>query len=132
MVERTILIVEDEVTVRQLFREQFEKAGYAVVTAASAEEALAVLANRRILVLFLDLKLPGMDGVQLCREIRRKQPISILYAVTGYASLFQLTDCIDAGFCDYFIKPVKPRLLLKAALDGFERLDRWSTREEAG
>lgn len=132
MVERTILIVEDEATVRHLLKEQFEKLGYEVIAAASGEDALAVLAKRRILVLFLDLKLPGMDGVQLCREIKKNQPISIVYAVTGYASLFQLADCLEAGFSDYFIKPVKPRFLFRAARAGFEKLDRWSTRVEAG
>jgi CheY-like chemotaxis protein len=128
MVDRTILIVEDEATVRHLFKEQFEKEGYTVATAASAEEALAILKKQYIMVLFLDLKLPGMDGVQLCREIKKNQPISIVYAVTGYASLFQLTDCIESGFNDYFIKPVKTKALLKAARDAFEKLERWSTK----
>jgi len=128
MVDRVLLIVEDEPTVRHLFKEQFEKEGYSVITAESAEEALAILKTRRILVLFLDLKLPGMDGVQLCREIKKIQPISIAYAVTGYASLFQLTDCIESGFSDYFIKPVKTRVLYKAARDAFEKLDRWRSK----
>jgi len=128
MVERLLLIVEDEATVRHLFEEQFEKEGYTVVTAATAEEALAILTTQRIMVLFVDLKLPGMDGVQLCREIKKNQPISIVYAVTGYASLFQLTDCIESGFSDYFIKPVKMPALFKAASDAFEKLDRWSKK----
>lgn len=128
MVDRTILIVEDEPAVRHLFQEQFQKEGYRVITAASAEEALAALKTQRILVLFLDLKLPGMDGVQLCREIKKIQPVCIAYAVTGYASLFQLTDCIESGFSDYFMKPVKARVLCKAARDAFEKLDRWSTK----
>ncbi len=128
MLDRTIVIVEDEPTVRQLFREQFEKEGYTVLTAESAEEMLAMFKTQRVLVWFLDLKLPGMDGVQLCREIKKIQPISILYAVTGYASLFQLSDCIESGFSDYFIKPVKTEVLFKAARDAFEKLERWSRK----
>ena len=128
MADRALLIVEDESTVRHLFKEQFEKEGYTVITAGSAEEALDILKKQRILVIFLDLKLPGMDGVQLCREIKKIQPISILYAVTGYASLFQLTDCLESGFSDYFIKPVKTGVLFNAARDAFEKLERWSKK----
>ena len=128
MVERTLLIVEDETTVRHLFKELFEKEGYRVVMAENGEEALAILNKQRIMVMFLDLKLPGMDGVQLCREIKKAQPISIIYAVTAYASLFQLADCLESGFNDYFIKPVKTKVLYRAARYAFEKLDRWSTK----
>ena len=79
-------------------------------------------------VLFLDLNLPGMNGVDLCREIRKQYPMSIAYAVTGYASLFELSDCRDAGFEDYFTKPASLSDLLEAAEHAFKKLARWRKR----
>ena len=71
--------------------------------------------SHNINVMFLDLKLPGTNGVELGREIRRQNPIASLFAVTGYVSLFELANCREAGFDDYFIKPAKLEDLLAAA-----------------
>jgi CheY-like chemotaxis protein len=51
--------------------------------------------------------------------------MSIIYAITGYASLFQLSECLDAGFEDYFKKPVNVSTLLKTAESAFEKVNRW-------
>lgn len=74
--------------------------------------------------MFLDLKLPGMNGVGLCRQIRKDKPNVIIHAMTGYTSLFEAGQCLNAGFCaDYFVKPVNLEVICKAAQDAFEMLD---------
>jgi DNA-binding response OmpR family regulator len=78
--------------------------------------------------MFLDLNLPGMNGMDLCRRIKKDKPMAIVFAVTGYASLFELVDCREAGFDDYFKKPVDMKSLVKAANDAFERIDRWKKK----
>lgn len=123
--ERKILVVDDEKMIRDMYSQAFAKAGYEVTTAESAEEALEIFEKERFWVLFLDLNLPGMNGVDLCREIRKQYPMAIPYAVTGYASLFELSDCRDAGFEDYFTKPVSLSDLLEAAERAFKKLARW-------
>jgi CheY-like chemotaxis protein len=128
MVERRILLVDDEEQIREMFKRAFSTAGYTVQTAESAEEAIEVMRKTPSWVLFLDLKLPGMNGVELCRQIRKDWPMVIPYAVTGYASLFELSDCRDAGFEDYFIKPVNLSDLLTAAAHAFSKLERWKRR----
>ncbi|MBT4499639.1 MAG: response regulator [Gemmatimonadetes bacterium] len=128
MTDRTILVVDDESMIRDLFRRFFEQAGYSVQTAESAEEALEMVRETPIWVLFLDLNLPGMNGVELCRQIRRSWPMAIPYAVTGYASLFELSSCREAGFEDYFTKPVNLDDLLQAAENAFGKLERWKER----
>ena len=128
MTDRTILVVDDEPMIRDLFRRFFEQAGYSVQTAESAEEALEMVRETPIWVLFLDLNLPGMNGVELCRQIRRSWPMAIPYAVTGYASLFELSSCREAGFEDYFTKPVNLDDLLQAAENAFGKLERWKER----
>lgn len=125
MEEKKILMVDDEQMIIDLYKEAFSQAGYLVRTAESAEEALEILKRERLWVIFLDLNLPGMTGVELCRRIRKEWPMSIVYAVTGYASLFELSDCRDAGFEDYFTKPAKLQELMDAAEYAFKKLARW-------
>jgi DNA-binding response OmpR family regulator len=128
MFKKNILVVDDEEMIRNLLKEAFSRAGYTVRTAESAEAALKTLAAEKIWVMLLDLKLPGMSGVELCRKIRNDYPLAILFAVTGYASLFELSECREAGFDDYFTKPVTLSLLLEAVNGAFERLERWKKK----
>ena len=123
--DKRILVVEDEQSLRELMQEAFETAGYEVFSAASADGARKILKSHNINVMFLDLNLPGTNGVELGREIRRHNPIASLFAVTGYVSLFELASCREAGFDDYFIKPAKLEDLLTAAEMAFKKLKRW-------
>jgi DNA-binding response OmpR family regulator len=79
--------------------------------------------------MFLDLKLPKMSGVELCKVIREKYPMSILFAVTGCASEFEFSVCRRAGFDDYFIKPVDLKILFRVALDAFDKIEQWNRRK---
>ena len=123
--EKKILIVDDEKMIRTMLEKAFSREGYTVSSAESGEEALEMLKTEDIKVLFLDLKLPGMNGVELCDIIRQQYPMAIAYAVTGYASLFELSDCRAVGFEDYFTKPVNLKTLFKAASDAFDKIARW-------
>ena len=58
--------------------------------------------------------MPGKNGAEMCRIVREKWPMAILFAVTGYSSLFELSACRDAGFEDYFTKPVDVDQILAA------------------
>ncbi|MBW2020714.1 MAG: response regulator [Deltaproteobacteria bacterium] len=126
--EGKILVVDDERAIRRLLEKAFINAGYTVYCARNGEEALEISKRENIQVMFLDLKLPKMSGVDLCEQIRKDKPIALIYAMTAYTSLFELADCREVGFDDYFIKPVEMKLLLKAAEDAFEKLDRWKKR----
>jgi CheY-like chemotaxis protein len=125
MMDKKILVVDDEKAIRAMLKKAFGKAGYTVHCAESAEECLDVLKQENVQVMFLDLKLPGMNGVDLCKQIRRDKPIAVIHAMTGYSSLFELADCREAGFDDYFTKPFELKVVLKGAEDAFEKLDRW-------
>ena len=131
---KQILVVDDEEQIRDVYSKAFSRAGYAVRTAESAEEALNILGNEQFPVMFLDLNLPGMNGVDLCRKISEDSPQTVPYAVTGYGSLFELSACKDAGFEDCFSKPVSLAELLKAAENAFskaeERLKKLESLEE--
>lgn len=128
MNDQTILVVDDEPLIRQQLAEALTSAGYAVRTAGNAQEALHLMHRKPADLLFLDLMLPGMNGVELCREVRRHWPWSIAIAVTGYASVFQLVDCREAGFEDYFVKPMRLADLRAAAATAFKKIARWRRR----
>jgi len=123
-----ILVVDDEASVRELFSAVFIEADYEVITAEGGAEALNILKLEDIDVIFLDLKLFGMNGIELCRQIRKTKPISIIYAMTGWGPLFEIEECREAGFDDYFEKPLDMDMLLKLVEEAFTRLNRWKRR----
>ncbi len=123
-----MLIVDDEMTVREIFKDFFGAFGYQVLTAEGAENAIEILNDREIDVIFLDLRLFGTNGLELGRRIRKEKPLAILFAITGWAGLFEVEECREAGFDDFFIKPVEFDMLQKAVEDAFERVERWRKR----
>ncbi len=127
MGEKKILVVDDEKAIINLLEQAFARKGYVVRSAMDAETALEILENETIYVMFFDLNLPGMNGIELCREIKKRKPVSVIYAITGYASLFELADCRDAGFEDYFKKPVNLSTLMDRAASAFEKIERWKS-----
>lgn len=127
--ERTVLIVDDNIEFCRLLERAFEIKGYKTIIAASAEEALDLLVEQPCLVMFIDLNLPGMSGVELCRKIKADYPFALCHAVTGYTSIYSLLECRVAGFDDFLVKPSKLSLLQQVADDAFKKLDRWMKQE---
>lgn len=123
-----MLIVDDEVTVREIFKDFFGASGYRVLTAEGADNAIEILNDAEVDVIFLDLRLFGTNGLELGRRIRKEKPLAILFAITGWAGLFEVEECREAGFDDFFIKPVEFDMLQKAVEDAFERVERWRKR----
>jgi DNA-binding response OmpR family regulator len=126
------MIVDDEFSIRDLFQSAFSDAGYSVYLAENSEQALQILKQDEIDLIFLDLKLFGMNGIELCRQIKKDKPVSIIYAITGWTGLFEVEECREAGFDDYFTKPFQLNVLFKAVEDAFEKLDRWKRRYSVG
>ena len=123
MKKRKILIVDDEVSILKLYKKTFEKRGYEVDTAETAEDALSILKNEEYPVMFFDIVLPGMNGIDLLKEVIKIYPDSFIYAVTGYPTQFEREGCLAVGFTDYFVKPVDLEKLLKAAEDGLRKAE---------
>ncbi len=123
-----ILIVDDETSVRELFTGVFTDEDYEVITTEDGNLALDILKRDSIDVIFLDLKLFGMNGIDLCRQIREIKPMSMIFAITGWAPLFEIEECRQAGFDDYFEKPLDMDMLLDAVADAIKKLDRWKKR----
>ena len=123
-----ILIIDDETSVRELFTGVFTDEDYEVIATEDGNRALDILKRDNIDVIFLDLKLFGMNGIDLCRQIREMKPMSMIFAITGWASLFEIEECRQAGFDDYFEKPLDMDMLTDAVADAIKKLDRWKKR----
>ena len=130
--DRKLLVVDDEASIRDLFQSAFSDDCCKVHLAENSEQALHILKQHDIDLIFLDLKLFGMNGIELCRQIKKNRPVSIIYAITGWTGLFEVEECREAGFDDYFTKPVQLDVLFKAVEDAFEKLERWEKRFPGG
>ncbi len=122
---RKILFVDDEEGILDLYNQLLDDTEYEVFTAKDGYEALEIIEKNVIPVMFLDLKMPKMSGIELCERIRESNSISIVNAITGYSSLFELVEIRNAGFDDYFKKPIELDDLLAVIKHCFEKIDRW-------
>lgn len=106
-----ILIVDDEKIVRESLANWFEEDGYTVDTAKDAVEALNKLTKARWDVYFLDIKMPGMDGMELHRRIQDIDKEAIVIIITAYASVDTAVQALKEGAFDYITKPFDPDAL---------------------
>jgi len=108
---QTILIVDDEPKIVRLARDYLEKNGFRVLTAGDGIEALAVARRDKPDLIVLDLMLPGMDGLDVCRILRRESDVPIIMLTARVEEADQLIG-LEIGADDYINKPFSPRALV--------------------
>jgi two-component system response regulator FlrC len=122
-----ILVVDDEAGVREFVAEALELDGFVTCTAASGEEALAELGKRSYELLFTDLKMPGMSGIELLALARERQPELQVVVLTAQGSVDAAVEAMKLGAFDFVQKPVSGpaelRLLAARALERRTLLD---------
>jgi DNA-binding response OmpR family regulator len=106
-----ILVVDDEPKIVKLARDYLEQGGFRVTTAADGITALAVAHRERPDLIVLDLKLPGMDGLDVCRTIRRESDVPIIMLTARVEEADRLIG-LELGADDYITKPFSPRELV--------------------
>jgi len=114
MAKQSILIVEDETDIRQLLRHNLAKEGYQVMSADCGEESLRLVQSQLPDLILLDLMLPGVDGLTVCRRLRsERRTASIpIIIVTAKGEEADVVVGLNAGANDYVTKPFSPRVLL--------------------
>jgi two-component system, OmpR family, response regulator MtrA len=105
-----VLLVEDDARIRQALGLALADEGYRVVEAGSGEEALRRLAATNVDVVLLDLMLPGMDGLEVCRRLRAEGDLPIII-ISARADTADVVDGLEAGADDYVTKPLVAREL---------------------
>ena len=109
---RRILIVDDEQKMRHILQIMLEQRGYTIDQAASAEEALRLLETYQYSMVITDLKMPGMDGMALIREIKKIDPDYPVIVLTAYGSIESAVEAMQAGAIDYITKPFEEEKIL--------------------
>lgn len=106
-----ILLVDDDPNITQLVRLYLEKEGYQVITADRGDTALDAFRKNPPHLILLDIMLPGMDGWQVCREVRKVSNIPIIM-LTAKDETFDKVLGLELGADDYIVKPFEPKELI--------------------
>ena len=116
-----VLVVDDERDLNETLVKRLKRRGYETQSAFDGHEALAVLAREAFDVVVLDVKMPGMDGIETLREIKKRYPRVEVLLLTGHASVESGVQGMSIGANDYLLKPVEIETLLTAINQAYER-----------
>jgi len=116
---KNILVIDDEVSVNNNIRKILLKKGYQVDQAITKEEALESIASHPYKLILLDLKIPGVKGLELLQTIRNKNPKAKVIMITGYASIETAVAATRMGAVDYLPKPFTPDEIREATDKAF-------------
>jgi two-component system response regulator HydG len=104
----SIMVVDDERIVRESFFHWFLKDGHRVEAAATGLEALEKIEKIPFDLLFVDMKMPGMDGIQLLQKVKTEYPDTAVVIITAYGSIDTAVQAMKLGAVDYLLKPFQP------------------------
>ena len=100
-----ILVADDEADLCNVLKKTLTKEGYQVLTANTGRRVLTLLKKERIRLLLLDLKMPGMGGIEVLRKLRKNNPTLSVVILTAHGSLSSAREAMELGAVDYLTKP---------------------------
>jgi response regulator RpfG family c-di-GMP phosphodiesterase len=109
-----ILIVDDDLSVRNVISVLLSEEGYAIASAAGADEALALAGQHETHLVISDVKMPGRDGLWLLDQMRAEHPDTAMIMLTGFGDTEAAVECLRRGASDYLLKPPKITELIRA------------------
>jgi len=125
-----ILVVDDELILRDSLKAWLDdEEGFTVDTAGSGPEALEKLGKTDFNVMLLDIKMPGMDGVEVLKKAKEAFPDLNVVMMTAYATVETAVEAMKVGALDYLIKPFEPDTLIPKVLGIYEKLETTRERE---
>ncbi len=116
MISRPILIVDDEKNIRLTLSQTLETLGTEIDTAADGEEALAKLKGREFGLILLDIRMPGMDGMEVLRRVREMRPDIRIIMITAYGTVESAVEAMKLGAVDFLQKPFDPEEIRELVL----------------
>src|SRR5512136_2388723 len=119
---KTILVVDDEPKIVQLVQDYLERAGFAVRSAPDGKTALALVRSAKPDMIILDLGLPGMDGLDVTRELRKSSNAPLIMLTARSEETDKLVG-LELGADDYITKPFSPKELVARVRVIFRRMD---------
>jgi DNA-binding NtrC family response regulator len=123
-----VLIVDDDEVVRLSHLRSLKSACRDIEAVGDGADALRVMEQQRFDVVLLDLRMPGMDGMSVLREIKQKWPESEVVVITGYPTIETAKEAVRLGAYDYLAKPVGPVEVINATDAAITR-KKWALRK---
>ena len=124
-----ILIVDDEMVVRDSLKEWLEDEGFRVDTAESGSDALEKLTKEAFHLMLLDIKMPGMDGVEVLKRSKEMRPELPVVMMTAYATVETAVEAMKIGALEYLMKPFDPESLVPLVVQLHQKIERIGERE---
>ncbi|MGD8764828.1 MAG: FAD-dependent oxidoreductase, partial [Desulfobacteraceae bacterium] len=115
-----ILVVDDELVVRDSLKEWLKEEGFSIDMAASGPEALDQLTKQMYQLMLLDIKMPGMDGVEVLQKAKESFPDLNVIMMTAYATVETAVEAMKIGALDYLVKPFNPEALVPMVLRTYQ------------
>jgi len=125
----SILIVDDEEVVRRAHLRSLAETGCYTETAEDGDKAIHVLEQRPFDVVLLDLRMPGLDGMDVLKTIKQRWPTCEVVVITGYPTIETAKEAVRLGAHNYIAKPVGPDDVIRAANEAMTQ-KRWAMRSE--
>ena len=130
MKDRTsVLIVDDEEVVRRAHLRSLESTGCETRTAIDGQEAIRAMEEQPCDVVLLDLRMPGLDGMDVLKTLKARWPECEVVVITGYPTIESAQEAVRLGAHNYIAKPVAPDDVIKAANDAVTQ-KRWALHSE--
>mgnify|MGYP000784896021 CR=1 FL=1 len=126
---KKILIIEDDANICTLEKDYLEANGFEVSTAANGNAGLEKALNENFSLILLDIMLPGIDGMEICRKVREKKDIPILLVSAKKEDLDKITG-LGYGADDYIVKPFSPKELVARVIAHISRYERLTAKNE--
>ena len=116
-----VLLVDDEKAFLDPLLKRLLKRGLAAAASSSGEDALRHIEREPLDVVVLDVKMPGLDGLETLREIKRRRPLVEVIMLTGHASVEAAIEGMELGAFDYLMKPLQLEELLNKIQDAHQK-----------
>lgn len=126
---KTIMIVEDEDRLREILRDYFEEEGFDVVEAANGREAIDKFEKHKIDLMLLDIMMPEIDGMTVCKRIRRNSDVPIII-ITAKSEDEDKILGFELGADEYVTKPFSPKVLVARTKALLKRMNQSNVKEE--
>ena len=123
-VSKKILVVDDEKSLREIMKIMLVKIGYDPEFAKNGEEALEILNREEFPLILMDLRLPDIDGDELCMRIKQRNPDTVVYAFSGHVIEGDFDQLEEMGFNGLLCKPVTSEVLEQSVKGAFEEINK--------
>ena len=120
---KTILVIEDDISILRGLKDNLEYEGYDVITETNGEKGLQIALEKKTDLILLDIMLPGMNGYEICRKLKKEKPELPIIMITARGSEMDKVSGLDIGADDYVTKPFSIPELMARIRAVFRRTD---------